>query len=202
MVLSLLYCNLSPRGDENFSVVALFRLNTHCNLSPRGDENISGFTPIGSLLNCNLSPQGDGNLYRVILMYRLCIAIYPRKGTETDSHFSPHISSLLQFIPARGRETTGSAHSEFCIQLQFIPARGRKRLVLHCPLECAQIAIYPREGTKKHLCHWRLPAAEVLCFFYILFYRLGATPAGIVFVTGSALTPCGTSGFMGRISCR
>ena len=123
-------------------------IRLHCNLSPRGDENISGFTPIGSLLNCNLSPQGDGNLYRVILMYRLCIAIYPRKGTETDSHFSPHISSLLQFIPARGRETTGSAHSEFCIQLQFIPARGRKRLVLHCPLECAQIAIYPREGTK------------------------------------------------------
>jgi len=31
---------------------------------------------------------------------------------------------------------------------------------------------------------------------------LGAAPAGIVFVTGSALTPCGTSGFMGRISCR
>jgi len=31
---------------------------------------------------------------------------------------------------------------------------------------------------------------------------LGAAPAGIVFVTGSALTPSGTSGFMGRISCR
>ena len=141
-------CNLSPRGDENARVLTGAGCTEYCNLSPRGDENISGFTPIGSLLNCNLSPQGDGNLYRVILMYRLCIAIYPRKGTETDSHFSPHISSLLQFIPARGRETTGSAHSEFCIQLQFIPARGRKRLVLHCPLECAQIAIYPREGTK------------------------------------------------------
>lgn len=88
------------------------------------------------------------------------------------------------------------------LPLQFIPARGRKlALGVSHPL-FSGIAIYPREGTKKHLCHWRLPAAEVLCFFYILFYRLGATPAGIVFVTGSALTPCGTSGFMGRISCR
>ena len=154
------------------------------------------------------------------------IAIYPRKGTETRERKRSARGSLrLQFIPARGRKHLALHFLFPSFKLQFIPARGRK-LNIHFELrnECITIyprkgtearsdllhstfcadCIYPRKGTKKHLFHWRLPAAEVLCFFlsYILFYRLNAAPAGIVFVTGSALTPCGTSGFMGRISCR
>lgn len=68
-----------------------------------------------------------------------------------------------------------------CFQLlQFIPARGQK------------------STSATGVCQQR----RCFAFSYILFYRLGAAPAGIVFVTGSALTPSGTSGFMGRISCR
>lgn len=80
----------------------------------------------------------------------------------------------------------GDGNVWFCIahlsapRLQFIPARGQK------------------STSATGVCQQR----RCFAFSYILFYRLKAAPAGIVFVTGSALTPCGTSGFMGRISCR
>ena len=33
------YCNLSPRGDENDGVIQIQLVINNCNLSPRGDEN-------------------------------------------------------------------------------------------------------------------------------------------------------------------
>lgn len=86
----------------------------------------------------------------------------------------------LQFIPARGRKRSITGAAVMAVALQFIPARGQK------------------STSATGVCQQR----RCFAFSYILFYRLGAMPAGIVFVTGSALTPCGTSGFMGRISCR
>lgn len=73
-----------------------------------------------------------------------------------------------------------NTHHGNTLTLQFIPARGQK------------------STSATGVCQQR----RCFAFSYILFYRLKAAPAGIVFVTGSALTPCGTSGFMGRISCR
>ena len=138
-----------------------------------------------------------------VFWVKFAIAIYPREGTKTWFLSSCFVVVCIAIYPREGTKTlSGLLQQAHNVLLPFIPARGRKPEISFGAFNRRHIAIYPREGTKKHLCHWRLPAAEVLCFFYILFYRLGATPAGIVFVTGSALTPCGTSGFMGRISCR
>ena len=157
-------------------------------------------------MHYNLSPQGDGNKgVQLVLLACLQLQFIPARGRK-PLH-SGHIKLppfRLQFIPVRGRKLGLISYIPRFVQIAFIPARGRKPRTISAVVTLAEIVIYPRKGTKKHLCHWRLPAAEVLCFFlsYILFYRLNAAPAGIVFVTGSALTPCGTSGFMGRISCR
>ena len=103
---------------------------------------------------------------------------------QGDGNFSLsqfiRLSSKLQFIPARGRKLCALPAAHDAVLLQFIPARGQK------------------STSATGVCQQR----RCFAFSYILFYRLGAVPAGIVFVTGSALTPCGTSGFMGRISCR
>ena len=137
------------------------------------------------------------------LSAKFAIAIYPREGTKTrrnqspcngrtDCNLSPQGDGncrtradnlhqlVLQFIPARGRKLSGIVVNVHRLALQFIPARGQK------------------STSATGVCQQR----RCFAFSYILFYRLGAAPAGIVFVTGSALTPCGTSGFMGRISCR
>ena len=172
---------IPARGRKLYSLSRFSQLTGLQFIPARGRKRIPILVHIFPLYY-NLSLQGDGKLLGA-----------PTPSSAYNYNLSPQ----------------GDGNVWFCIahlsapRLQFIPARGRKLSVYFMfSLFLSFIAIYPREGTKKHLCHWRLPAAEVLCFFYILFYRLGATPAGIVFVTGSALTPCGTSGFMGRISCR
>ena len=109
------------------------------------------------------------------------ITIYPRKGTETlQLRRCPRRMPLIAIYPRKGTETCGNPPKPPGNRLQFIPARGQK------------------STSATGVCQQR----RCFAFSYILFYRLGAVPAGIVFVTGSALTPCGTSGFMGRISCR
>lgn len=83
-------------------------------------------------------------------------------------------------FPARGRKLKRVSRQHLIHILQFIPARGQK------------------STSATGVCQQR----RCFAFSYILFYRLGAAPDGIVFVTGSALTPCGTFRFKGRISCR
>ena len=80
-----------------------------------------------------------------------CIAIYPRKGTETCSLDHSCGNNSIVTYPRKGTE-----------------ARRPK-----CKSRCMPIAIYPRKGTKKHLCHWHLPAAEVLCFFLYSILQVG-----------------------------
>ena len=79
------------------------------------------------------------------------IAIYPRKGTETNHG---------QF--------TDSLHN-----IAIYPRKGTETAVVFDLDLVRDIAIYPRKGTKKHLCHWHLPAAEVLCFFLYSILQVG-----------------------------
>ena len=156
-------------------------------------------------------------------MYRL--QFIPVRGRERAIVFKVH-SELITIYPRKGTETVTSPDEiARSIKLQFIPARGRKLQKLAVKSDALHITIYPRKGTETGSWHCGTRTSSVLqfipargqkstsatgvcqqrrcfAFSYILFYRLGAVPAGIVFVTGSALTPCGTSGFMGRISCR
>ena len=62
--LTVMDCNLSPRGDGNRTSTGRRKNSADCNLSPRGDGN--------------LGDRGDGNM-------GLLIAIYPREGTETEN---------------------------------------------------------------------------------------------------------------------
>lgn len=129
---------------------------------------------------------------------------------------------IVKLSSVRGRKPSVVCPC-FLISNEF-PARGRKLLTEPVHTAVVKIAIYPRKGTETfliiHIYNISLlqliPArgqkstsATGVCqqrrcfaFSYILFYRLGAAPAGIVFVTGSALMPCGTFRFRGRISCR
>ena len=109
------------------------------------------------------------------------ITIYPRKGTETRAYPLPHPAcSHCNLSPQGDGNPPRIGFWLRLIELQFIPARGQK------------------STSATGVCQQR----RCFAFSYILFYKLGTAPAGIVFVTGSALTPSGTSGFMGRISCR
>ena len=196
-----------PReGTKTGQQVSGFRLvRSYCNLSPQGDENKFSKRSCASRSNYSLSSRGDGNIVG-LKKFRLLL--------------------LLRFSPVRGRKpAVEKCHHNQRTGLQFIPARGRKL----CRVDCLAVVVHdcnlsPQGDENDHLpgflpCLHKLqliPArgqkstsATGVCqqrrcfaFSYILFYRLGAAPAGIVFVTGSALTPCGTSGFMGRISCR
>ena len=87
---------------------------------------------------------------------------------------------IVNLYSARGRKLLSAGLHDLVNVLQFIPARGQK------------------STSATGVCQQR----RCFAFSYILFYRLGAAPDGIVFVTGSALTPCGTFRFKGRISCR
>ena len=142
------------------------------------------------------------------------------RGRKHDIKRSVASHIGLQFIPARGRKPSVVCPC-FLVSNEF-PARGRKLCALPAAHDAVLLQFIPARGRKLHnwifrRCHSdAIPArgqqstsATGVCqqrrcfaFSYILLYRLGAAPAGIVFVTGSALTPCGTSGFMGRISCR
>ena len=193
----------SPRGDEKSPCQRSSSGGFCCNLSPQGDGNRNAIITSAPEINCNLSPQGDGNSLPMI---------------------ATTLSISLQFIPARGQKRTVHAGTVENIGLQLIPARERKPLCgnMHsqnrnCNLSPQgdgnllqspsvhhrqQLQFIPVRGQKSTSATGVCQQRRCFAFSYILFYRLGTAPAGIVFVTGSALTPSGTSGFMGRISCR
>ena len=153
----------------------------YCNLSPRGDGNSWFCPPVFRWYVLQFIPaRGRKLLDTINRASDVEITIYPRKGTETLDALNSAEKNQLQFIPARGRKLKRVSRQHLIHILQFIPARGQK------------------STSATGVCQQR----RCFAFSYILFYRLGTAPAGIVFVTGSALTPCGTSGFMGRISCR
>ena len=108
------------------------------------------------------------------------VKLHPARGRKPAGVLEEPLDLVLQFIPTRGRKLLSAGLHDLVNVLQFIPARGQK------------------STSATGVCQQR----RCFAFSYILFYRLGAAPAGIVFVTGSALTPCGTFRFKGRISCR
>ena len=131
------------------------------------------------------------------------ITIYPRKGTETlQLRRCPRRMPLIAIYPRKGTETCGNPPKPPGNRLQFIPVRGRKLDVALVCVTLDLLQFIPARGQKSTSAIGVCQQRRCFAFSYILFYRLGTAPAGIVFVTGSALTPCGTSGFMGRISCR
>ena len=107
---------------------------------------------------------------------------------------------IVKLHPARGRKTSVVCPC-FLISNEF-PARGRKPEKLVPDFDVCSLQFIPARGQKSTSATGVCQQRRCFAFSYILFYRLGAAPAGIVFVTGSALTPCGTFRFKGRISCR
>lgn len=108
------------------------------------------------------------------------VKLHPARGRKPAGVLEEPLDLVLQFIPVRGRKLLSAGLHDLVNVLQFIPVRGQK------------------STSATGVCQQR----RCFAFSYILFYRLGAAPDGIVFVTGSALTPCGTFRFKGRISCR
>ena len=171
--------NHLPQKVLSFSRNPRYNKGIVCIFSDSGKEFCRFW---GKVCYYNLSPQGDGNAHR-----RLTSSL------RENYNLSPQgDGNLLVLVPADvandyNLSPQGDGNPIFCYTscscfqlLQFIPARGQK------------------STSATGVCQQR----RCFAFSYILLYRLGAAPAGIVFVTGSALTPCGTSGFMGRISCR
>ena len=130
-------------------------------------------------------PARGWKLSIIILLSRSnCIAIYPRKGTETPRRPGSGCSFRLQFIPARGRKLVGIVelrlfkslqfipargwkltsrrHGQHRAKLQFTPARGRKHLAEASRYGVPLIAIYPRKGTETLFC------LALLFFFYLI----------------------------------
>lgn len=147
------------------------------------------------------------------------IAIYPRKGTKTylppslaygsystipvrgrkrciPTTYQSHVST----IPVRGRKLVRPAVNR--CNVGTIPVRGRKLTTHGANAQTATLQFIPARGQKSTSATGVCQQRRCFAFSYILFYRLGAAPDGIVFVTGSALTPCGTFRFKVRISCR
>ncbi len=209
---------------KNFAV---FWVKFAITIYPRkGTETLSGLLQQAHNVITIYPRKGTETTLKVLCpssMYRL--QFIPVRGRERAIVFKVH-SELITIYPRKGTETVTSPDEiARSIKLQFIPARGRKLQKLAVKSDALHITIYPRKGTETGSWHCGTRTSSVLqfipargqkstsatgvcqqrrcfAFSYILFYRLGAVPAGIVFVTGSALTPCGTSGFMGRISCR
>lgn len=156
-------------------------------------------------------------------LYGLSFLLHPRFSGVWFFSFES-MCDIVNLYSVRGRKRIFFYCSLKVSTLQFIPVRGRKHAVIRPSLLVTDCNLSPQgDGNPPRIGFWLrlielqfIPArgqkstsATGVCqqrrcfaFSYILFYRLGAAPAGIVFVTGSALTPCGTSGFMGRISCR
>ena len=153
------------------------------NLSPQGDGNKNAATPTLTATALQLIPARGRKPSSDPL--ELCatatITTYPRKGTEThlvESSVQLHVDYNLS--PQGDGNLAYPVLYSYMVKLQLIPARGQK------------------STSATGVCQQR----RCFAFSDILFYRLGAAPAGIVFVTGSALMPCGTFRFRGRISCR
>ena len=109
---------------------------------------------------------------------------------------------IVKLHPARGRKPAGVLEEPLDLVLQFIPVRGRKLCALPAAHDAVLLQFIPARGQKSTSATGVCQQRRCFAFSYILFYRLRAAPDGIVFVTGSALTPCGTFRFKGRISCR
>ena len=122
------------------------------------------------------------------------------RGRKHDIKRSVASHIGLQFIPARGRKPSVVCPC-FLVSNEF-PARGRKLCALPAAHDAVLLQFIPARGQKSTSATGVCQQRRCFAFSYILFYRLGAAPDGIVFVTGSALTPCGTFRFKGRISCR
>ena len=127
--------------------------------------------------------------------YSFQIAIYPRKGTETERRVIAYLRIILQFIPARGRKRIelSSAHGlNDCnlspqgdgnslpstivpsgIYCNLSPQGDGNQNCIQWQVSHANCNLSPQGDTKKHLCHWRLPAAEVLCFFLYSILQVG-----------------------------
>ena len=107
---------------------------------------------------------------------------------------------IVNLYSARGRKPSVVCPC-FLISNEF-PARGRKHNTGELVTVVLKLHFLPARGQKSTSATGVCQQRRCFAFSYILFYRLGAAPDGIVFVTGSALTPCGTFRFKGRISCR
>ena len=219
-------CNISPQGGENRSTFKVIICSMHCIYPRKGTETcgnppkppgnrlqfipVRGRKPVRTiqlfaiLADCNLSPRGGEDAFPLLFTFaKLAISVSPREGTETALPLRQcQNTRRLQFIPVRGRKLTTHGANAQTATLQFIPARGRKRHCSHDNIPILRLQLIPARGQKSTSATGVCQQRRCFSFSYILFYRLGAAPAGIVFVTGSALTPSGTSGFMGRISCR
>ena len=221
-------CNLSPRGGEDAFPLLFTFAKLAISVSPReGTETalplrqcqntrrlqfipVRGRKPVRTiqlfaiLADCNLSPRGGEDAFPLLFTFaKLAISVSPREGTETALPLRQcQNTRRLQFIPVRGRKLTTHGANAQTATLQFIPARGRKRHCSHDNIPILRLQLIPARGQKSTSATGVCQQRRCFAFSYILFYRLKAAPAGIVFVTGSALTPCGASGFMGRISCR
>lgn len=109
---------------------------------------------------------------------------------------------IVKLSSVRGRKHDIKRSVASHIGLQFIPTRGRKQLSTNISIRSRMLQLIPARGQKSTSATGVCQQRRCFAFSYILFYRLGTAPDGIIFVTGSALTPCGTFRFKGRISCR
>ena len=128
------------------------------------------------------------------------LQLIPARGRKR--HINPRFRCFRIAIPVRGRKLHNPHTNAFYVQLRLIPVRGRKLDVALVCVTLDLLQFIPARGQKSTSAIGVCQQRRCFAFSYILLYRLGTAPAGIVFLTGSALTPCGTSGFMGRISCR
>ena len=153
---------------------------TRC-FSP-GNSGTSAYRPRESAdgLSFLLHPRFSGVWFFSFESMCDIVKLHPARGRKPAGVLEEPLDLVLQFIPVRGRKLLSAGLHDLVNVLQFIPARGQK------------------STSATGVCQQR----RCFAFSYILFYRLGAAPDGIVFVTGSALTPCGTFRFKGRISCR
>ena len=129
----------------------------------------------------------------------LSFLLHPRFSGGWSFSFES-MCGIVKLHPARGRKPSVVCPC-FLISNEF-PARGRKLCALPAAHDAVLLQFIPARGQKSTSATGVCQQRRCFAFSYILFYRLGAAPDGIVFVTGSALTPCGTFRFKGRISCR
>lgn len=117
------------------------------------------------------SVRGRKHLNGVEFCAELCIVIYPRKGTKTNSQSVPVPRARITTYPREGTETLPTnlpvrktTHCKLSPQgdenhskvgsmygllgLQLIPVRGRKLVVRNIIIGNMRIAIYPRKGTE------------------------------------------------------
>ena len=132
-----------------------------------------------------------------------CTRCFPPGNSGTSAYHQRESADGLSFL-LHPRFSGGWSFSfeSMCGIVKLHPARGRKLCALPAAHDAVLLQFIPARGQKSTSATGVCQQRRCFAFSYILFYRLGAAPDGIVFVTGSALTPCGTFRFKGRISCR